>query len=78
MGFEVCECGGFFFSSGVGESGGFFFLVALVDVSLCRWWLPVLLWQWLLVAVVAAVVVVVVPLLPVLLLLMRGGINILF
>ena len=35
----------------------FFFLkVSLVDVGLCRWWLSVLLWQWLLVAVVVAVV----------------------
>ena len=33
-----------------------FFKVPLVDVGLCRWWLSVLLWQWLLVAVVAAVV----------------------
>ena len=36
----------------------FFFEVALVDVGLCRWWLSVLLRQWLLVAIVAAVVLV--------------------
>ena len=29
----------------------FFFEVALVDVGLCRWWLSVLLRQWLLVAI---------------------------
>ena len=34
-----------------------FYKVVLVDVGLCRWWLSVLLWQWLLVAIVAAVVV---------------------
>ena len=34
----------------------FFFKVPLVDVGLCRWWLSVLLRQWLLVAIVAIVV----------------------
>ena len=69
MSFKVCECGGLLWC--------FFFKVALMDVGLCRWWLSMLLWQWLLVAVVEAVVVVVVPLLLVLLLLTMGGINIL-
>ena len=34
----------------------FFFKMPLVDVGLCRWWLSVLLRQWLLVAIVTAMV----------------------
>ena len=46
----------------MGSGGGYFlgyflFLkVLLVDVGLCRWWMSVLLRQWLLVAVVAVMV----------------------
>ena len=37
----------------------FFSKVVLVDVSLCRWWLSVLLWQCLLVAMLVVLVLVV-------------------